>query len=319
MYKRLLFAISFFALLSFTIVKAQISAGFENVNLNAQGFYNGSDLANGFQSNGLYFRNTYNPNFMSWDGFGVSNQTDTTTQGFSNQYSTYAGAAAEGNKFGIVYVFGTSFLKNNNPNQTIKLNSFKFSNSTWAGLTMKNGDPFSKKFGGPTGNDPDYFKILVFNHYNGIVTDTAEIFLADFRFADNSQDYIVKNWQTASFNFSSPFDSLSFELESTDNGAFGMNTPAYFCIDEIQYSVTTEIAKTDKATEIQVFPNPFTDKFDISSGGKNAKIEIRDQLGRLVDIPNQISETITRFDTQNLRTGIYFLSVNGVTKKILKH
>ena len=80
---------------------AQSTAGFETTNLGTQGYYNGSDNAGGFESNGLLFKNTYTASFNSWDGFSISAKTDTTTAGYDNQYSSYAGAASEGNNFGV--------------------------------------------------------------------------------------------------------------------------------------------------------------------------------------------------------------------------
>ena len=45
---------------------------------------------------------------------------------------------------------------------------------------MKTGDQFAKKFGGEDGNDPDYFKLLVWGEKeNGTETDTVEFFLAE--------------------------------------------------------------------------------------------------------------------------------------------
>jgi hypothetical protein len=33
-------------------------------------------------------------------------------------------------------------------------------NTTYAYNSMRDGDMFAKKFGGPTGNDPDWYKLL---------------------------------------------------------------------------------------------------------------------------------------------------------------
>ena len=63
-------------------------------------------------------------------------------------------------------------------------------------------------------------------------TDSVDFYLADYRFADNSEDYIVKDWTFVSLEALGDVDSLLFSLTSTDNDSmFGMNTPAYFCMD----------------------------------------------------------------------------------------
>src|SRR5262249_54870122 len=62
---------------------------FEDLKLAPESFYNGSDLAGGFVSEGAFFNNNYNPTFGSWSGWSYSNITDVTTPGFMNQYSAY--------------------------------------------------------------------------------------------------------------------------------------------------------------------------------------------------------------------------------------
>jgi hypothetical protein len=59
----------------------------------------------------------------------------------------------------------------------------------------------------------------------------VEFYLADFRFADNSQDYILDSWGFVDLSALGTVDFLEFDLSSSDNGAFGMNTPGYFALD----------------------------------------------------------------------------------------
>ena len=308
----------FFIVCSFS--KAQTTVGFENINLGAQGFNNGSDLSGGFESDGLYLRNSFNSTFNSWDGFSISSTTDTVSIDYANQYSSFAGSASSGSKYAVGYSFKPSIIVNSSPSQLKKLTSIRYSNTTIAARSMKNGDAFTKKFGGISGNDPDFFKLLVFNYFNGVKTDSAEIFLADFRSSNNAQDFIVKNWSTATFNFSNPFDSISLQLQSSDNGAFGMNTPAYFCLDEVQFSNFTSVNEIVQSPDFKAFPNPFQHKIEIVSNEKVQDISIIDQLGRnlivaITDIENGIS-----LGTEKLLPGIYFVSINGKGRmKLIKN
>jgi len=50
-------------------------------------------------------------------------------------------------------------------------------------------------------------------------------------------------------------DSLSFTLSSSDNGAFGMNTPAYFCIDDFLGNDIDAHSQED-LNSVKIFPNP---------------------------------------------------------------
>ena len=106
---------------------------------------------------------------------------------------------------------------------------------------MCDGDSYAKKFGGTTGDDPDWFKLKIFGYQNGNFIDTVVFYLADFRFTDNNQDYIIKDWTFVDLSTIENSVSLTFELSSTDNGQYGMNTPAYFFIDNLDY--TTKINK----------------------------------------------------------------------------
>jgi hypothetical protein len=109
-------------------------------------------------------------------------------------------------------------------------------NTTYAATSMLNGDGFAKQFGGPTGNDPDYFRLRVLGYdAGGNLAGSVEHYLADYRFADNGQDYVVSQWQEVDLANLRGLGvrSLSFNLESSDTGFFGVNTPAYFALDDL--------------------------------------------------------------------------------------
>ena len=209
---------------------AQRTSDFENLPLIPNSFWNGDDKSGGFKSGEMNFKNNYNEKYFSWSGFAYSNMTDTKTEGYGNQYSTFAGVGATGSKnFGIS--FGSSIVKFTPLAKGCKPKGVYVSNTTLAALDMKNGSRFSKKFGGTSGNDKDFFLLQILNYSNGKATDTSKVYLADYRFDDNAKDYILDTWKyidLSKFNYS---DSIQFSLSSSDMGEWGMNTPAYFCFD----------------------------------------------------------------------------------------
>jgi hypothetical protein len=108
---------------------------------------------------------------------------------------------------------------------------FAINNSTYAYKTILNGDAFSKKFGGTTGNDTDWYKLVVHGIKNGVEVAQKDVFLADYRFSNNSQDYILKDWTWVDLSSFGKITSIKFSFESTDMGQWGINTPTYACID----------------------------------------------------------------------------------------
>ena len=211
------------------------TATFDDLTLAPNSFYNGSNGAGDFTSGGASFRNTYNTDFGVWSGFAYSNTTDTTTAGFTNQYSAIPGIGADASaNYGIGTAFGPGEAVITLPAGR-SASSVSLTNTTYAYLSMRDGDSFAKKFGGASGNDADFFKLTI----TGLDAADASIgsidfYLADFRFTDNAQDYLIDEWTSVDLTSLAAARKLSFSLSSSDNHPiFGMNTPAYFAIDNL--------------------------------------------------------------------------------------
>jgi hypothetical protein len=116
-------------------------------------------------------------------------------------------------------------------------------NSTYAYYSMRDGDQFAKKFGGVSGDDADWFMLTVTGWLNGQAkNDTVNFMLADYTFADNSQDYILNEWAWLDLQVLGNVDSLQFSLSSSDAGQWGMNTPAYFVLDNFTTADVANVA-----------------------------------------------------------------------------
>ena len=102
-----------------------------------------------------------------------------------------------------------------------------------AALSMLNGDGFAKKFGGVGGDEQDWFLLTIDGSLGGSAGGTVEFYLADYRFADNSLDYLIDDWSYVDLSGLGEVDQLTFNLSSSDVGGFGMNTPAYFALDNL--------------------------------------------------------------------------------------
>jgi len=202
---------------------------FDVAPLPSKGFNNGSDGKGGFWNGHFFYRNSYDTAWKSWSGIGISRTKDTLTSSFANEFSTITGGGINGtSNYAVCYYKGHII-----PEKGQKLTGFYVTNTTYAYRTIKNGSSFSKKFGGITGTDKDWFRIRITGYSGKSMPDTTVFYLADYRNNDNYKDYIINKWtwvDLADFRVS---DSLVITFESSDVGQFGINTPAYVAIDDL--------------------------------------------------------------------------------------
>lgn len=196
-------------------------------------YYNGSDSAGGFLSSGVHFSNNYNSEWGSWQGWSYSNTSDTTTAGFGNQYSALTGAPFSGSAYGVAYASGGAVITlAEGWHQPL---SARITNTTYTGITVQNGDMFAKQFGGAEGNDPDWLLLTITGRdQQGDSVGNVDFYLADYRFTDNAENYIISDWTEVDLqSLGSDVYTLEFAMSSSDVGDFGMNTPAYFAMDDL--------------------------------------------------------------------------------------
>lgn len=307
-------------LFSTLFLAAQTIADFENFELPQDTFFNGSDGNGGFTSGDVFLPNDYNPEWGSWSGWAISNTTDTLTPGFNNQYSVISGGGANNSSnYAVTFVAGEStlngFIEDGQPFEAL-YGGLYVNNSTYAYLSMLEGDDFAKKFGGATGEDPDFFLLTIKRYKNGVLrADSVNFYLADYRFEDNSQDYIVKDWTFVDLSTLGGVDSLSFTLSSSDNGQFGMNTPAYFCVDDITAElaiVSVDFVPTEEL--FQLYPNPTTDYIQLTStANQPLQVAIYSMTGQLVFSKEAVENEL--LDIQQLNRGTYMVHVFNEEKQ----
>ncbi len=209
-------------------------ATFDDLTLPPQSFWNGSEGSGGFVSGESRFENHYDAEWAFWDGFAYSNRTDPNVMGLPAQYHAIPGGGQGGSpNYGVVFVGWAALPTLTFPTPQV-VSGLYLTNDNYTYYEMLLGSGFSKKFGGPTGNDKDWFKLTITGKdAAGNGTGTIDFYLADFRFADNTRDYLLDSWAFVSLRPLGPVKALEFSLTSSDVGAFGMNTPAYFCLDSV--------------------------------------------------------------------------------------
>lgn len=263
----------------------------------------------------------YGP-FESWTGFAYSNMQNDTTKGFSNQYSAYpAGGANESSNYALCY--------NSRGKDTIKFNSLTelsgayFTNGPYGVLSMLEGDMFSRKFGGESGDDPDWFLLTIRGLNNGSYTDSVLFYLADYRFENNKEDYIVTDWQWVDLSGLGMVDMVEFSLTSSDVGDYGMNTPAYFFVDDFNSLSTNIEGESFVSNQFSIYPNPVSSVVNIEGNAEINAVRILDLAGKVIENYrfNRMHSSV-QVQVDHLNSGLYFIQIEGIqkteTKRIIK-
>jgi len=235
-------------------------------------YYNGSDGAGGFSSVGVYFENAYNADWMSWSGWAYSTTTDVETAGFGNQYSSYAGGAASGEVYAVTYAPSVVRL----PAGMRAPMRVSVSMTTYAAKAILEGDAFTRPFGDDPATEgivetdyPDVFTLTITGYAaDGSALGSVETVLADYR-GPAETDGVLEGWTEVNlgpiaqsgWGQRQSVAELGFSLESTDVGAFGMNTPAYVAVDDLVIEPTLVWGPYDLGPFYASFPAVDTGDF----------------------------------------------------------
>lgn len=225
-------------------------ADFEDLTLAPESHWSGNYPVDGvggdgeitaFASQGVAFTNFSDGDWFYWRGFAYSNVTDNATAGYGNQFSAFPGSGV-GASPNYAVADASYAAEITLPTATTVLGGF-FTNTTYAALSMLQGDAFAKKFGGLTGEDPDFLLLTITGHDAlGQVTSSIDFHLADFT-QPAGADYVVSDWTWVDLTpLGDAVKSITFSIASSDVGAFGINTPTYFALDNLTVAVVPEPA-----------------------------------------------------------------------------
>jgi hypothetical protein len=328
--KKLYFAI--FALISGNTF-CQTNIDFEDFTLSgSETYFDGSDFSGTSNGNGqletiynsgtLTFNSVYDTTWGAssgyWStGWAFSNVTTDTLQGFAGLFSSYAG----GGDVSTNYAIGQNNSIITNSSIFSSFESIRVTNNNYAASSMLNGDSFAKKFGGASGDDQDWFlmEIIGFDELDAVI-DTVKFYLADYRFADNSQDYIIKGWKTVDLSAVSNASHLKIELTSSDNSNGYMNTPAFYAVDNVKHSSAVGVFENE-LNDIVLFPNPSTNVINISNTSSDQELMITNIQGQVIS-SQRLSEGTTTISVIDLPKGLYQVTIltkeGNVTKKFQK-
>jgi len=217
---------------------------FEKVSLNTDSIWNGSDLSGEKVDNSYIstinispasFENTFTTASWggSWEGIAFSSKTDELTPGWINEYSSIAGSGAyNSSQYALAFDTAT-FAFPAGLNGEYQIKSMMLTNSTWAYWEIKNGSGFGKKFVAD-----DWFKVIITGYLNKVKTGEIEYYLADYR---SGKSFLSSQWNKVDVSSIGKANQVTFTFDSSDKGQFGVNTPKYVCIDNIEFEQTINL------------------------------------------------------------------------------
>jgi hypothetical protein len=155
-------------------------------------------------------------------------------------------------------------------------------------------------------------------------TDTIDFFLADYRFSNDANDYIVQEWTTVDISALGYVSKLEFLLSSSDVGMFGMNTPGFFALDNVVYEKTSTVnISLQVESKVKLYPNPAQNfiMLDNLNEMESVSIEIIDIQGAVVSYIEPILGDL--LDISLLAAGVYHVYIKTLSNievvKLIKH
>ena len=228
--------------------RGEVVVNFQDLAVPGSGYFNGNpgtltpgqSVSTPWSSGSVSFANTFGIdsygdfNYEYWNGFAYSNVVNTTNPAFTNQYASYPGGGYQSSTYAVAYDEATVTL----PVPTV-VAGFRIANTTYAALTMRDGDQYG--FTEPLASGTGWFATIATGKLAGATTGTATFYLADLRGA--SPPGILATWAWFGLASLGTVDRIEFSFDGSDrHPTFGLNTPAYFAMDNLTVTAVPEPA-----------------------------------------------------------------------------
>lgn len=212
--------------------------GFEDMYISGSGYLD-AELGGSFVSRKARFFSQWVPEYGGYSDGGIypSRLNDQFTIGFQNQYSALP--STNGGTFAVVHYSAYIAEAGNNYACFVlevptTINSIQVANSAYTYWSMKTGEDgigYCRPY-----TDGDWFKVTFTGFdVNGVETGSVDYYLADFR---DGKSFISSNWETVSLvSLGNRVSKVEISMDGTDRNEFGLNTPTYCCIDNIEYEL----------------------------------------------------------------------------------
>lgn len=256
----------------------------------------------------------------SFSGFVASKVTAiSASAGTDDQFGCMAkgGYAGEGTPFLVAYWDSYSDTPDSRVCEVFTSSSyytlgFYVCNNPYAYYAMQNGNGYASKF-----EQGDWFKLVAHgvDEFGGEV-GTVEYYLADYRSQNSDEWTLNDSWEWVDLRSLGKVMSVYFTMESSDTGDYGMNTPAYFCLDK--YTVSDEKpSSVEEATAaaVKAYYNRAEGAVRVESA-EPVMAAVYNMNGALV--MQQLVEGTASLDMTACPAGVYVVRCGQQSVKIVK-
>ena len=182
------------------------------------------------------FANVPNKSYNAFSGYVISadKSNEATGEYMIDQFRSAAGGAYEGDNFAIAYYSAPSswYAGYKDPitltytTEAKPITGFYVTNSAYTLNAILNGDYADDAFG-----EGDYLSLTVKGYNGETLTGEVMFYLADYRSANESERFALKEWKWLDLSRLGAVTRLEFEMFTTKSDAYGFTTPTYFCLD----------------------------------------------------------------------------------------
>ena len=245
-----------------------------DVALNSDGYYIGASSPDREAKTSLYTSGNYRfavtniPKWNSWNDFSISNRTATSFKTPTlDQFNSCVGHGYDNSaNYCVAYFYGKSAPIEvlSKPDGDV-VRGLYVTNSAYTLSCILNGDNMSK---GATGKDEfekgDWLLLTIWGtKADGSETKT-EVYLADYRSSNSAEHYYLGNWQWVDLSGLGAVKELRFSITGSRRNDYGLTTPSYICLDNINGTNDGKSGKVYHTTGIDNLPTTDADKREVA-------------------------------------------------------
>lgn len=259
-------------------VSADNVATFEDFNIPTGNYWKGNFVAADtlIKSGDYLFTNhsemMYGGTWAYGSEFGISKQTDTSCSWkySGDEFNSASGSGVNGSaQFAVAYVDNNYNRCRAYMSDTVKgtaITGCYINNTSYVADAAKGNDSYEGAF--KTG---DWFMLTATALKADGTVKKDSLYLIDFRSSVESEHTYLTNWTWFDFSkFGNDVKNITFTLSGTHSNAYGLLTPAYFCMDNFGAQTPTDVHSINNAEGLKTIVGT---SYFTADGKKISKME----------------------------------------------